>query len=129
MIQHEQMIQTIVVDDLIHQVHAFHDEGYRLVQISCAAQGDGFEITYSFDRDMKMKHLRIFATSDNQIPSISHIYLASFVYENEIADLFGIPFTAIAIDYKGTFIRTSVPHPFGTPQISVLTKKTEEQHE
>lgn len=127
--QPEQTIETIAVDDLIHQVHAFHDDGYRLVQISCTAGGEGFEITYSFDRDMKMQHLRLFANPENPIPSISRIYPASFVYENEIADLFGIPFTGIAIDYKGTFIRTSVPHPFGTPQIQAVKKKPEEQHE
>jgi ech hydrogenase subunit D len=127
--QPDQTIETIGVEDLINRVHAFHDDGYRLVQISCAAEGEGFQITYSFDRDLILTHLRIYVPSDNPIPSISRIYLASFVYENEIADLFGIAFTGIAIDYKGTFIRTSVPHPFGASQVSVVKKKPEEQHE
>ncbi len=127
--QPDQTIETIAVEDLIHRVHSFHDDGYRLVQISCAQEGEGFELTYSFDKDLKLTHLRIPASQENPIPSISRIYLASFVYENEIADLFGIPFTGIAIDYKGTFIRTSIPHPFGTPQITVVKKKPEDQHE
>lgn len=127
--QPEQTMKTIPVEELIHHVHTFHDDGFRLVQISCAQQEQGFEVTYSFDKDLIISHLRILATKDNAIPSISRIYLASFVYENEIADLFGIPFTGIAIDYKGTFIRTSIPHPFGTPQIAVVKKKPEDQHE
>jgi len=127
--QPDQTIETIAVLDLIHRVHAFHDDGYRLVQISCAAGGEGFEITYSFDTDLILRHIRVCATHEDPIPSISRIYSGSFVYENEIADLFGIHFTGIAIDYKGTFIRTSVPHPFGNPQIPVVKKKPEEQHE
>ena len=127
--QPEQKIETITVSDLIHQVHVYHDDGYRLVQISCAQEGDAFELTYTFDRDLILSHLRIPADQKTSIPSISRIYLASFVYENEIADLFGIPFSGIAVDYKGTFIRTSVPHPFGTPQISVVKKKPEDKHE
>ncbi|ABD41466.1 ech hydrogenase subunit D [Methanospirillum hungatei JF-1] len=127
--QPQQTIKTIAVEELIHQVHSFHDDGYRLVQISCASEGDAFEVTYSFDKDLTLIHLRIPASTEKPIPSISRIYLAAFVYENEIADLFGIPFSGIAIDYKGTFIRTSIPHPFGSPQISVVKKKPEGQHE
>ncbi|KAF5091411.1 NADH-quinone oxidoreductase subunit C [Methanospirillum sp. J.3.6.1-F.2.7.3] len=127
--QPEQNIETITVEDLIHRVHSFHDDGYRLVQISCAQEGDTFELTYTFDRDLALSHLRIPADQETSIPSISRIYLASFVYENEIADLFGIPFSGIAVDYKGTFIRTSIPHPFGTPQIAVVKKKPEDKHE
>jgi len=127
--QPQQAIKTIAVEELIHQVHSFHDDGYRLVQISCASEGDAFEVTYSFDKDLTLTHLRIPASTEKPIPSISRIYLAAFVYENEIADLFGIPFSGIAIDYKGTFIRTSIPHPFGSPQISVVKKKPEGQHE
>ncbi|MBP9008134.1 MAG: NAD(P)H-quinone oxidoreductase subunit J, chloroplastic [Euryarchaeota archaeon ADurb.Bin294] len=127
--QPQQTIKTIAVEELIHQIHSFHDDGYRLVQISCASEGDAFEVTYSFDKELTLTHLRIPASTEKPIPSISRIYLAAFVYENEIADLFGIPFSGIAIDYKGTFIRTSIPHPFGSPQISVVKKKPEGQHE
>jgi ech hydrogenase subunit D len=127
--QAEQIIDAIPVENLVYRVHTFHDKGYRLVQISCAREGDGYEVTYSFDKDLTLKHLRIIAHPENPVPSISHIYLASFVYENEIADLFGIPFTGIVIDYKGTFIKTSIPHPFGSSQIAVVKKKPEDQHE
>ena len=98
--QPQQTIKTIAVEELIHQIHSFHDDGYRLVQISCASEGDAFEVTYSFDKDLTLTHLRIPASTEKPIPSISRIYLAAFVYENEIADLFGIPFSGIAIDYK-----------------------------
>jgi ech hydrogenase subunit D len=126
MIEQEQTIEMISVEDLISRVHSFHDEGFRLVQICCSREGEGFELTYSFDKNLVMSHLRIPANQNTPVPSISRIYLASFVYENEIADLFGIPFAGIAVDYKGTFIRTSVPHPFGTPQIEVVKRRPDE---
>jgi ech hydrogenase subunit D len=108
----KQKIIVIEPGNLLPRVREFNDTGWRLVQISCARIGDVFEITYSFDKDLVFEHLRIIIGPDMHISSISCIYLAAFVYENEIADLYGIPIQGIAIDYGGKFITTSVPHPF-----------------
>lgn len=129
MIKKAQSLQVLSPEELIPSVRVFHDEGYRLVQISCTHEGDKYELTYSFDRDLALSHLRIRIPPETEIPSISRIYLAAFVYENEIADLFGIRITGIAIDYKGTFIRTKIPHPFGSPEVIKTGGKTEEPHE
>ncbi|MDD1723823.1 MAG: NADH-quinone oxidoreductase subunit C [Methanospirillum sp.] len=129
MIKKAQSFQALSPAELIQSVQTCHDEGYRLVQISCTHDGDNYELTYSFDRDLALSHLRIRIPPETAIPSISRIYLAAFVYENEIADLFGIPITGIAIDYKGTFIRTKIPHPFGSPQVVKAGSKTEERDE
>lgn len=125
----EQIIKIITPDELNSSVHLFKDDGYRLVQISCAQEGEHFQITYSFSLDLVLSHLRILVTPDAEIPSISRIYLPAFVYENEIADLFGISFSMLAIDYKGTFIRTSILHPFGIKETPLVSKKVEESHE
>ena len=108
----EQPVIMVEPESLIPAVRERCEGGWRLVQIGCAKVGDLYEITYSFDRDLRMEHLRIIIGPDTEISSISIIYLAAFVYENEIADLYGIPIQGIAIDYKGNFIKTSVPHPF-----------------
>jgi len=110
--KNEQTITLVEPETLIPAVRERSEEGWRLVQIGCAKVADLYEITYSFDRDLVMEHLRIVIGPDTEISSISLVYLAAFVYENEIADLYGIPIRGIAIDYKGNFIRTSVPHPF-----------------
>ena len=107
-----QKIEVIEPENLLPYVRERHDSGWRLVQIGCARIGDLYEITYSFDKDLVLEHLRIIIGVDEKILSISSIYLASFVYENEIADLYGIPIQGIAIDYKGKFITTTIPHPF-----------------
>jgi ech hydrogenase subunit D len=108
----EQTIIMIEPGDLITAARERCEGGWRLVQIGCARIGEQYEITYSFDKDLLIEHLRIVIGPDTEISSISIIYLAAFVYENEIVDLYGIPIQGIFIDYKGRFIRTSVPHPF-----------------
>jgi ech hydrogenase subunit D len=106
------IINQIPSVDLIPAVRERHEAGWRLVQISCARIDDTYELTYSFDKDLGMEHLRVIIGLDEPIVSISCIYLAAFVYENEIADLYGINIQGIAIDYKGKFIKTSILHPF-----------------
>lgn len=126
-----QQIQTpeeISPENLTSKVHSYHDNGYRLVQISCADVGGVYELTYTFDREMAFSHIRMTVRPDQEVQSISQVYLAAFVYENEIADLFGLKITGIAIDYKGTFFKTAITHPFKTEQIAVV-KRMEESHE
>lgn len=120
--------EEISREDLINTVHSYHDNGYRLVQISCADVGGVYELTYTFDKEMAFSHIRMTVRPDQEVQSISQVYLAAFVYENEIADFFGLQITGIAIDYKGTFFRTTIAHPFKTQQIAVV-KKQEESHE
>lgn len=108
----DQTILRIEPADLIPAVKKYRETGWRLVQIGCARVGDLYEITYSFDKDLVLEHLRILIGADTEISSITGVFLAAFVYENEIADLYGIPIQGMAIDYKGKFITTSVPHPF-----------------
>jgi len=43
------------------------------------------------------------------------MYWGAFVYENEMHDLFGIRVRGMNIDFKGTFIRTSIKYPFSVP--------------
>ena len=38
------------------------------------------------------------------IPSITDNFIAAFVFENEIHDLFGVEIRNIAIDFKGQFL-------------------------
>ena len=88
------------------------NEGYRLVVMTCSPASDDYEITYSFDKEGSIRHLRIVEKEEAEIPSITDVYPGAFVYENEIHDLYGFRFKGLSIDFNGTFIRTSVPYPF-----------------
>lgn len=108
----EQKIINIEKEALLARAAEFHDAGYRLVQIGCTALED-FEVNYSFDRDYELVNLRLILPRDSaEVQSISGIYWSSFIYENEIHDLFGIDVKNMAVDYKGGFYRTAVKYPF-----------------
>ena len=108
----EQLLRDITVDELLDDVRKKSDEGYRLVQIGCTRIEEGYEINYSFEKDYKFENLRVTITEGTTMPSISGIYWGSFIYENEMHDLFDIKVEGMNIDFKGYLFRTSVPHPF-----------------
>lgn len=108
----EQLIQEISVAGLHDEVKKKSDDGYRLVQIGCTRVDDGFEINYSFEKDYKFENLRVTIDMETTMPSISDIYWGSFIYENEMHDLFGINVDGMNIDFNGYLFTTSIPHPF-----------------
>jgi ech hydrogenase subunit D len=115
----KQTTTNIDVGKLIGSVERFRNEGYRLVQVGCTKVGELYEINYSFDKDYHFENIRITVTGDTEIPSISGMYWNSFIYENEMHDLFGIQVRGMNIDFKGTLIRTAVKFPFSQAPVTV----------
>ena len=108
-----QPIQNIELSELVSNVKTMFDNKYRLVQIGCTKLKEGYEINYVFDKEYAFQALRVTLPSDTvEVPSVSGVYLSAFLYENEIHDLYGITISDIAVDYKGTFYKTSVKTPF-----------------
>jgi ech hydrogenase subunit D len=107
-----QTIVPIQVGEVVQMAEQEKKEGYRLVLMTCARIDDTYEVTYTYEKDLRLKNYRITVKQDEEIPSISGIYWGSFVYENEMNDLFGLNVTGINIDFKGHFFQTSVKHPF-----------------
>jgi ech hydrogenase subunit D len=108
----EQPLEAIDLPKLIGKVAFYRDQGYRLVQVSCTKVEEGFEITYTFDRDDMLQNVRVVVPQDAEVPSISGIYWGAFVYENEMHDLFGVDVRGMNINFKGNFIRTATKNPF-----------------
>ena len=78
-------------------------EGWRFVQLLAVVTDGGFDLVYSFMKDGVLK--------DTAVPSITDQFLAAFVFENEVHDLFGINVKGIAIDFGGTFYQLSQKEP------------------
>lgn len=97
-------IVEITVDELLPTVQKMADEGQRFVIINCTDLGDKLDLLYHFDKDLKLTHFRLQVEKGSTIPSISGIYFAALVTENEIQDFFDVRFDGLAIDYKGKFI-------------------------
>lgn len=76
-------------------------EGYRFVALTCEKLLSNYELTYHFDLNYEMKHIRVFADFKDILASISSVFPAAFLIENEYQDLFGLTFEGLIIDYKG----------------------------
>lgn len=99
-------LTVVTMDNLQDEVSQFKRDGYRLATITCEKADDGYELIYHFDRDYKMKHLRLEIAPGESVKSISGIYWPAFLIENEYQDLFGIKFEGLVIDYKGNLYLT-----------------------
>ncbi len=119
-------VHEINKQDLIDEVKKIKDGGYRLVTASCVDMGSEFMIYYHFDKDDTMRHLRITSGKHEEIPSISGVYFAGALVENEMKDLFGINFKDLAVDYGGKFLITGDA---GTAPFARNTDQTEEKGE
>jgi ech hydrogenase subunit D len=119
----EQEIVTIEKDELLDKVRSIESEDYRLVQISCM-KTDNFYVDYTFDKEYKFYGIRVILPLDQpKLQSISDIYFAAFIYENEIHDLFGIKISGIKVDFKGKFYRIAKTNPFSSVEVKVITEK------
>ena len=108
----EQPITVVPAGELLAKAGEMKSAGNRLVQVSVAVVDETYEITYTFDKDLAMKHVRLVLAKGEKLPSITGSFWYAFTYENEIHDLYGIEVTGINVDFKGTFYRTKVKYPF-----------------
>ena len=71
--------------------------------MSCAELDENtIDILYHLDKDLKLINLRLAVPRNAALPSISPVYFAAFLVENEMQDLFDIRFTGLVIDYGRT---------------------------
>ncbi|HOW63920.1 MAG TPA: NADH-quinone oxidoreductase subunit C [Candidatus Paceibacterota bacterium] len=114
-------VECIAVESLLSRVRHLREAGYRLVQIGATRLPSQIEVTYSFDLEGELIHLRlVLASAEIIVPSISALYWCAFIYENEMHDLFGLQIDGMTIDFGGQFYQTAIQHPFGAPQASAL---------
>ncbi|SPE56501.1 EchD [Verrucomicrobia bacterium] len=111
----EQSFEIIPVDELLVKVEGLRRQNFRLVQISATRLAEQLELTYSFDLEHRLTNLRLHVpTGDAKVPSITGVYWAAFLYENELHDLFNLQVKGIAVDFQGTLYKTAVKFPFGS---------------
>ena len=99
---------------LLGKAAQYKKGGYRMVQILCTRVPEGYELTYSFDKDYVMENLRVVVPLDGSVMSVTGQYWYAFVWENEIHDLFGlkVEFIAPEVDYGGKFFQLVKPMPW-----------------
>ena len=110
----QQQIIQIEPTELLHRTARFKKDGCRLVQILCTRVPEGYELTYSFDKEYFLYNLRLIVPLDGSVMSITNQYWYAFVWENEIHDLFGLPveFMVPEVDYGGRFFQLAEKMPW-----------------
>jgi len=105
-------IQMITTDEILDKAFMLHKDHYRLIQMCATRLSDHIIVDYTFGRSYDVRALRVEISNDGELPSISSIFYPSFLYENEIHDLYGITIRHLEIDYNGKLYRTAVKNPF-----------------
>ena len=96
-------IMAVSAEALVGEVAKLKVLGYRLVTLSCTELDETtLDILYHFDKGLELKHLRLTAPKSTMVPSISPVYFAALLVENEIQDHFGLRFDGLVVDYQGT---------------------------
>ena len=94
---------SVSLDEVIEKIAKKKVEGYRFVTMSCAQLDENtIDILYHLDKDLKLINFRLTVPRNAAVPSISPVYFAAFLVENEMQDLFDIRFTGLVIDYERT---------------------------
>ena len=118
-----QKIIEIESSKLLSEVDQLRSANWRLVQILCIGQQGGFELTYSFGLGLEMRSLRFTASEGTSVPSITALYPAAFLYENEIRDLFGVAIERIAGDWLGKVYDVAKDTPFKKVTVSPMSSE------
>lgn len=105
--------KQITPEQLINETQAMFDADYRFVTATCVDEIEQFRIIYSFDRETELVNLEVAIGKQDELPSVSGVYLCAFLVENEIKELFGVNISNIAVDLGGRLymIEGADPHP------------------
>jgi len=97
-------VEPVAASALLAQVQKRFDQGLRLVTLTAVENKEDatFDIFYHFDKDLAASHLLLTVPKETPVPSISGVYSAAFLPENEIKDQFGVNFQNIVIDFGCT---------------------------
>lgn len=97
--------KTVIVtpDTVVGEVTKIKEEGYRFVTMSTVdLDEESIDVLYHFDKALVERHLRMVVSKTKPVPSVSGVYFAAFLIENEIQDHFGLKFEGLVLDFGGT---------------------------
>ena len=117
--QFESEFTPIALENLHHEAAVMKVDGWRFIQTHAVNTDNGVDLYYSFMKDGHIQNLKVQGvTKDQQVPSITDLFLAAFVFENEARELFGVDMRDIAIDFSGAMYAPAQQEPmtFMTPE-------------
>lgn len=128
----EYTLETVDIKTLYRIMLEHLRSGYRLVQICATSVDGGAELIYSVALGYKLENYKVFVEEDEEINSISDIFPSAALFENEIAELFGVKIDSINMDFHGKFYRIDQETPFKKNKLNKdvkVIKKTKEEEQ
>ena len=116
----------IPLADLHREAAVKKTEGWRFIQTHAVNTDSGIDLYYSFMKNGHIENLKVAGvTKDQPVPSITDMFLAAFVFENEARELFGVDMRDIAIDFAGALYAPaeSEPMTFISPEQKAAKEK------
>ncbi len=92
---------NLAKNQLVGEVQSLKSKGYRFVTMTCVDLGDSLDLLYHFDLETNLIHLRITLLKGDTAPSISGLFFAALLIENETQDHFGVKFDGLILDFGG----------------------------
>ena len=92
--------KKVNMSELIPAVNEMKEQGARFITITTKDMAnDGIEMLYHFEVKDQVESFRLIAEKSKPIQSITGAYLAAFIAENELKDLFELDFDDLAVDF------------------------------
>ena len=115
----------IALEDLHRESAIMKTEGWRFIETHAVKTDEGVDLYYAFMKDGLAKNIKITGVTDQPVPSITDLFLAAFVFENEARELFGVDMHDIAIDFAGAMYAPAVSEPMTiiTPEQKAAREK------
>ncbi len=101
-----QDFRSIPLDKLIDTCKERKNEGYRLAQLCPKLErDDSITLIYTFVKESEMINYKVSGIKKGvtEVPSVTELFIAAFVFENEAHDLFGVNVGGNLIDFQGKF--------------------------
>ena len=99
---------TVTMDALISAAEAMKEKGARFLTITAEDISEAdVEVLYHFEVDDHVENIHLVTKKDEPIKSITGVYLAAFIAENEAQDLFKLNFSDLAVDLGGKMLKNA----------------------
>lgn len=101
-----QDFRSIPLDKLIDTCKERKNEGYRLAQLCPKLErDDSITLIYTLVKESEMINYKVSGIKKGvtEVPSVTELFIAAFVFENEAHDLFGVNVVGNLIDFQGKF--------------------------
>ena len=102
----KQDFRPLALDKLIETCKEYKDKGYRLDQLLPKLErDDSITLIYTFVMGNEIVNFKISGIEKNKtvVPSVTELFIAAFVFENEAHELYGVNIEGNVLDFKGKF--------------------------